>query len=208
MRISRGYTVRNKYKIVGHLLRNAQGSLLDIGARDRRLATELNQLRLKYYSADLSEGYDYQLDLEQKLDLPDGMFDYIVALDVLEHIEHIHQAFYELARITRRCLIIGLPNIAVLTQRWSFLMSGHLGTKKYDLLPEPQGDHHRWLTIYPQINTFIEINAPRAGLDLEQVVEEMEGGRLTRILGYLATRSGLLPAGWFTGRCIYVLTRR
>jgi len=204
----RTYVVRNKYRVVGHVLQGAEGSLLDVGARDRRLASELDRQRLRYYSADVSEGHDHQLDLEHPLPLPDRMFDYVVALDVLEHVEHIHQAFHELARITRRCLIIGLPNVASLPRRWSFLWHGHLGTRKYDLYPEHQGDRHRWLTVYPQINAFVEANAAGAGLIIEQVLEEIEGGRIARSLGYLVMRGGLLPAGVLTSRCIYVLTRR
>jgi hypothetical protein len=202
------YTVRNKYRAVGNILQDAEGSLLDVGARDRRLAAELNPQRLVYHSADVGEGHDHQIDLEQKLNLPDETFDYVVALDVLEHIEHIHQAFHELARITRHCLIIGLPNLASLLRRWSFLWCGHLGTKKYDLYPEHQGDRHRWFTIYPQINAFVEVNAARAGFTLDQTMEEMEGGRIARLLGYLLMQTGLLPSGSLTGRCIYVLTRR
>jgi len=208
MKISRTYVVRSKYRVVRDILRDAEGSLLDVGARDRRLAAELDPERLRYYSADVSGGHDYRLDLEQKLDLPDQMFDYVVALDVLEHVEHIHQAFHELARITRRILVVGLPNMATLARRWSFFWLGHLNTKKYDLYPEHQGDRHRWLTVYPQINAFIEANGPRAGFDLERVVEQIEGGYVFRMMAHLMGRAGLLPVGWVTDRCIYVLTRR
>jgi hypothetical protein len=206
--VRRIYTVRNKYRVVGDILRDAEGSLLDVGARDRRLAAELDPQRLAYYSADAGEGHDYQIDLEQKLDLPDEAFDYVVALDVLEHVEHIHRAFHKLARITRHCLIIGLPHLASLARRWSFLWRGHLGTKKYDLYPQHQGDRHRWFTIYPQINAFVEANALRAGFVLERTLEEVEGGRIARLLGYLLVRTGLVPPGLLTERCIYVLTRR
>lgn len=121
----RAYVVRSRYRVVGDILRNTEGILLDIGARDRRLARELDPHRLRYYSAELSGGCDYQMDLEQELDLPDLAYDYVVALDVLEHIEHIYQTFRELARITRRCLIVSLPNMATLPRRWSFPWHGH-----------------------------------------------------------------------------------
>ncbi|MCX7681260.1 MAG: methyltransferase domain-containing protein [Anaerolineae bacterium] len=193
---------------MAELLRQAEGTLLDVGARDRHLAARLDQHRLEYHSADLGEGCDYRVNLEEGLEFPDGAFDYVVALDVLEHVEHIHRAFHELARITRRCLIIALPNLSALSRRWSFLWRGHLGTKKYDLYPEHQGDRHRWLTVYPQINAFVEENAARTGLVLEQVFEELQGRRVARVLGYVAARSGLLPRGLLTERCIYVLVRR
>jgi hypothetical protein len=182
--------------------------VLDVGARDRHLAAELDQQRLTYYSADVGEGHDYQVDLEQRIDLPDQMFDCVVALDVLEHVEYIHQAFSELARITRHSLIVGLPNMATLSKRWTFLWRGHLGTRKYDLYPEHQGDRHRWLTTYAQNNAFIEVNAFKAGLTLERVLEEVEGGRVAKMVNrLLLLLSGPLLDGSLIDRCIYVLVR-
>ncbi|MGB0384222.1 MAG: methyltransferase domain-containing protein [Ardenticatenaceae bacterium] len=195
-------------------MRNESGSLLDIGARDRRLAVELNSQKISYYSADLDRGHDFQVNLEAPLDLSDCAFDYVVALDVLEHLEHIHGAFHELARITSQKLIIALPNMGTLPRRWSYLWHGHLGTGKYDLYPEHQGDRHRWLTVYPQIKRFIESNAAQAGFMVEEVIEEIEVGVEGKVgaviakVGKWAIGRGLLPSGMLSGRSIYVLVRR
>jgi hypothetical protein len=202
------YSARNKYVAVGQLLRGFQGSLLDIGARDRQLAKYLDLTRTTYFSADVDEGHDYQIDLEQKVDLPDHAFDIVVALDVLEHIEHIHAAFAELARLAGTHLIIALPNAATLPRRLSFLWTSNLRTRKYDLLPEHQGDRHRWLTIYPQINEFVRVNAERAGFTQACIVEEIEGGRWVSRIASLAATSGILPPGILTTRCIYALRRK
>lgn len=201
------YSRKDKYAIVADLLQGKKGTLLDVGARDRTLSRFLDPQALTYYSADLSPGYDYQLNLEEKVLLPDRSFDYVVALDVLEHVEHIHQAFHELARITHRCLIVALPNMATLPRRWSFLWHGNLSTGKYDLLPEHQGDRHRWLTVYPEINTFASVNAAQVGLNLGMVIEELESGRITRRIAFIATLLGFFRNGLMTGRCIYVMIR-
>lgn len=201
------YSRKDKYAIVVDLLQARTGTLLDVGARDRILSRLLDLQALAYYSADLGPGHDYQLDLEGKLSLADHSFDYVVALDVLEHVEHIHQAFHELTRITRQRLIIALPNMATLPRRWSFLWRGNLGTHKYDLLPEHQGDRHRWLTVYSQINAFVKGSAAQTELTLVQVVEQLEAGPLMARLGYWLAQRGMLPDGWLTGRCIYVMAR-
>lgn len=201
------YSRKDKYTIVADLLRGKKGTLLDIGARDRILSQCLDPQMLTYYAADLAPGYDYQLNLEEPLPLADRSFDYVVALDVLEHVEHIHQAFHELARLTRRCLIVALPNMATLPRRWSFLWRASLGTGKYDLLPEHQGDRHRWLTVYPEINTFMAVNAAQAGLNLDMVVEEFESSRIMRCIAFVTTLLGFFGSGLMTGRCIYVMTR-
>ncbi|MEM4204979.1 MAG: methionine biosynthesis protein MetW [Candidatus Methanomethylicaceae archaeon] len=202
------YSRKDKYTIVADLLRGEKGVLLDVGARDRTLGRLLASQGLIYYSADLGPGYDYQLNLEEKLPLADRSFDYVVALDVLEHIEHIHLAFQELARITRKCLIIALPNMAALPRRWSFLWRGNLGTGKYALLTEHQGDRHRWLTVYPEINAFISTNAAQAGLDLDRVVEELESGVIPRRIAIGLASLGFFRSGLLTGRCIYVMARK
>lgn len=202
------YSRKDKYTIVADLLRGKTGTLLDVGARDRVLGRLLDPHAFTYYSADLSPGHDYQLNLEEKLPLPDHSFDFVVALDVLEHVEHIHLAFQELARITRKCLIIVLPNIATLPRRWSFLWRGNLGTGKYDLLTEHQGDRHRWLTVYPEINAFVNANSAQAGLNLDRVVEELESSIIPRRIAIRLISFGLFRNGLLTGRCIYVMTRK
>jgi hypothetical protein len=201
------YSIRDKYRLVAELLRDAEGTLLDVGARDRRLAQELRGGRLRYFSADVDEGHDYRLDLERPLPLVDRQFDHVVVLDVLEHLEHIHLGFGELARIAAKNLIVALPNLATLPRRLTFLLGGSLRTGKYDLAVEATGDRHRWLTVYPQINAFIAVNAHAAGFEMVKIIEELEGGRIGARAGMAAARLGLLPAGWLTQRCIYYLRR-
>jgi hypothetical protein len=207
MNSKREYTFRNKISIVGRLLKDAEGRLLDVGARDRYLSKELDPKRIKYLSADMAPGHTYQIDLEKALPFPDKAFDHVVALDVLEHVENIHRAFADLARITSKSLTIALPNLAALPRRFSFLLRGHLMTNKYDLLPEHQGDRHRWFTVYSQINRFVEQSAEKSGLRVDRVVEEIDGNRFFRVGGWAVARSGLVPQGLLTGRCIYHLSR-
>jgi hypothetical protein len=203
----------DKYRVVASLLNDASGTMLDVGARDRRLHTLLNS-DIAYASADLGAGHDYILDLERRLPLPDGRFDFVVALDVLEHLEAIHQAFDELARITNRTLFIALPNMATARRRVSYLIHGHLGTGKYDLGLEHQGDRHRWLTVYEQMNAFIQERATQAGLNLRLAVDEVDCGtgsvlyRGLMSIGEVLVKAGAVPRSLIVDRCIYVLDRR
>jgi len=151
----------SKYEIVGRRLEGLDGSLVDIGARDRRLQAYL-PAGLTYLSADMTPGHDLLLNLEESLPVREAAYDVVVALDVLEHLEHIHRAYRELIRITRRRLFISLPNMTCLTLRWQYFSEGHLGAK-YELRPEHQGDRHRWLTGYGQLCAFIEAHAGASG---------------------------------------------
>lgn len=201
-------SLESKYAIVGRLLAERSGSLLDIGARDRVLRGYLEPGRQSYSSADVAPGLDYTVDLEETLAFGDRSFDIVVALDVLEHVDAIHLAFFELARIAGRDLVIALPTLSSWPRRWSFLRSGHLGTRKYELPVDPCADRHRWLTVYDEVDRFVRANAEKAGFTCVAWIEQLE--RLPRPLNVLWGHMqplGLFRRGRFTQRSIYLLTR-
>jgi len=205
--VPRLITRQDKYSAVARQLQGRAGTLIDVGSRDGNLRKVLDVNAIQYFSSDLGPGHDYQLNLEDILPMPDRSFDIVVALDVLEHVEHIHQAFHELARLARHDLIIALPNMASLRRRCSFFWRGHLLTDKYDLLLEHQKDRHRWLTVYSQANAFIEHNAAVVGFKLINVVEQLEGCTLLTRIARLRLAERMMPKGLMTGRCIYFLVR-
>lgn len=197
-------SVRTKYRIVGALLSGEKGTILDLGARDAVLRTYLHDL--EYSSADAGPGCDHRIDLEDVLPFSDRAFDVVVALDVLEHIESIHRAFDELARIAARRLVVALPHMASWRHRVAFLMTGRLGTGKYDLEPQAPSDRHRWLTLLGETDRFVSVRGARAGFRLVRVVREMEGGRLARVVARMATLIAPVDV-WTTTRSIYLLER-
>ena len=142
-----------------------RGRLVDVGARSRRLEQHLTNPDLEYLTSDIVPGYDLHIDLEAPLKFDDDSFEIICALDVLEHVENIHEALAELFRITKYKLFLTIPNMACIYYRTRFFFKGEL-FKEYDLFPQHQGDRHRWLTIYPQIYRFMEDFASRAGCEL------------------------------------------
>ena len=154
-------THESKYEIVGRRLSGLTGTVVDVGARDRRLKDYL-PAHVEYLSADVTPGHDLCWNLEVPLLVPDGSYDTIVALDVLEHVELIHRAFDELLRVARRRVFVSLPNMACLSFRLQYLLDGRLSAK-YDLDLDHQGDRHRWLTVYRQVCEFVECRASAAG---------------------------------------------
>jgi hypothetical protein len=157
---------QSKYQLVGQQAAGLTGTLVDVGARDRILKEYLSP-GLNYLSADITCGHDLQWNLEEPIPAPDNAYDVVVALDVLEHLEHIHRAYLGLLRITQHKLFVSLPNMTCLSSRLQFFGTGRLGGK-YDLLPQHQGDRHRWLTSYPQICTLIHSYAQAAGCIVAQ----------------------------------------
>lgn len=156
-----------KYRLVAWRTRTLVGQLLDVGARDRVLKQFLLSPGIKYLSADITSGHDYQIDLEKPLVFDDSTFDVIVCLDVLEHLEHPHNALKELIRVARSSVFISLPNMACFSFRMKFLLYGELSAK-YALGEEYEADRHRWLPTYDQSHDFVQEIALQSGCSVRK----------------------------------------
>ena len=181
-------------------MKEAQGTLVDIGARDRILKSYLPDT-IDYKSADLSDGHDYQWDLEKPIDCEDGSFDFVTCLDVLEHVEQVHEVLKELLRIAKKEVYISFPNMGFLPFRVNFLLKGKI-SGKYSLLPEHQGDRHRWLTIYDQITNFVKSNCD-SRWELEQYNLLNSFTRFEKFVTYLP-----LPAALKTYTVLYKISKK
>lgn len=156
---------------------------------------------LRYLSTDLTPGHDYMWDLEQPLPAPDQAFEVVVALDVLEHVEHFHLALRELIRLARARVYISLPNMTELSFRFHYAFHGQLSAK-YALLPDHQGDRHRWLTSYPQARASVAAIAAAAGCSIKQFDLLAGYGRWRRLIAMLP-----LPAALRTYTILFEITR-
>jgi hypothetical protein len=210
-RPSAAISLRGRHHIAARLLAKEHGRLLDVGARDAVLRALLAASQLDYESADLAPGpHDHRIDLEAPLPFADRAYDWVVALDVLEHVDHIHAATAELLRIAARGCVVSLPNLASWPHRVRFLRSGRLSTSKYELPSEPPADRHRWLVHLGDADRFVAAAAERAGFAIEARVLECEGrGRAGRLASWSMLRPRRDPlASVFAARAVYRLVRR
>jgi SAM-dependent methyltransferase len=117
-------------------------SLLDVGCDKAVLKSLLP--RLQYTGVDIGGTPDIQLNLEKmdKLPFADSQFSTTVCSDVLEHLDNLHFVFGELVRVTKKHLIISLPN------NWSNarqpIQRGHGSIAHYGLPSTPPKDRHKW----------------------------------------------------------------
>ena len=137
--------------------------VLDIGCREMILKEYLegnfDYLGLDYISKKSNASDFINHNLEKGL--PDNLnnIDTIVALDVLEHIENIHDVYKEFFSITNKTIVVALPNIAYYKFRINFLIKGEL-SGKYIFSEEKVLDRHRWIPNYQSIDKFINKNTP------------------------------------------------
>ena len=105
------------------------------------------------------------IDLNNSLPFANSYFDYVTALDVLEHLIDPWVSFEELLRITRKKLIISLPNMAYIEFRMRFMKKGLL-SGKYSFRQESVKDRHTWVTTHNEYIKFAVDLAQKNNLEL------------------------------------------
>ncbi len=86
--------------------------VLDVGCHDIRLSKYLPRF-VDYQGVDLQPLHKNVLKVDlnrQTLPFGDGVFDYVFCLEVLEHIHSPFQILSELKRVSKKYIIISVPN--------------------------------------------------------------------------------------------------
>lgn len=150
------------------------GSVLDVGCDKAPLRVLVAQPG-RYVGVDMNAGADVVVDLDRRdLPLPSQEFDTVVCTDVLEHLERCHAVFDELCRVSRRHVIVSLPN--PLRNLLNAIAEGSAGRLKYYGLPvDRPADRHRWFFGFEEAAKFLSVRGERAGFVVEQLDSE-EGG--------------------------------
>lgn len=144
------------------------GSVLDVGC-DAAHLRGLVARPSEYVGVDLAPPADVVVDLESgRLPLASRSFDAVVCLDVLEHLESIHAMALELCRVSRRWVLVCLPN--PLRCLLDEVITGNQGRLKHYGLPlEPRKDRHRWFFGADEAEAFVVDRARAGGMAVERV---------------------------------------
>jgi 2-polyprenyl-3-methyl-5-hydroxy-6-metoxy-1,4-benzoquinol methylase len=137
--------------------------ILDIGCRDQVFKKSLLG-NFEYIGVDYdteNENTEFiNHNLEQGLPKQIGKIDIINAMDVLEHVENIHDIFNECLEKSEQKVAIALPNMAYYKFRLAFLFSGEI-SGKYIFHSKKIIDRHRWFTTYYNNINFVKTNTPK-----------------------------------------------
>jgi SAM-dependent methyltransferase len=141
------------------------GDVLDVGCSGAALRAAVTG---KYVGIDIAGEPDLVVNLEkERIPLPDGSFDCVVCSDVLEHLDNPHQTFDELARVSRRYVLVSLPNCRsyeVVFRTWM-----GMPLKFYGLPGEPPVDRHKWFFGYYDAIEFVRTRAGHSGLSVHSI---------------------------------------
>ena len=137
--------------------------VLDIGCRDQIFKKSL-QGNFEYIGIDYDPEIDHSEFINHNLEngLPEqlGKIDIINAMDVLEHVENIHDIFNACFKKSEQKIAIALPNMAYYKFRLTFLFSGEI-SGKYIFHSKKIIDRHRWFTTYYNNINFVKTNTPK-----------------------------------------------
>ncbi len=164
--------VWRKYKSV------LRGEILDVGADQCGLKSFLPS-GTRYVGVDLDGPVDLKVNLEEEeLPFGSGSFDCVLCLDVLEHLDNIHDIFDELCRITRSYLIICLPN--PWASFMNMLVKGYYRhterpMKFYSLPVDPPPDRHKWFFGLHEAERFIVERSRKNCMEVIQLDKDMPG---------------------------------
>jgi len=163
--------VADKYRAI------LSGKILDVGADNCYLRDLLPGAQ--YTGIGIGGKPDIEVNLEtQTIPFPDNSFDCVLCLDVLEHVDNTHKVFDELCRVTRKYVIISLPNpyrdfLAMLTGPEK---DKAVNFKYYGLPTERPDDRHKWFFSNSDADLFIRSKAAANNMKIVQIDSEGQDG--------------------------------
>jgi hypothetical protein len=194
-------------------------TILDVGCYNKDLKSYLKE-KINYTGIDIDGNPDINLDLEhiEKLPFENDSFDTVVCADVLEHLENIHLIFDELCRVSKKYIIITLPNpiygisryIFNRTKQASFNEGLHKfgkNLKFYGLPLEKPDDRHKWFYSYEDAVDFIRYRSHRFGFHLTVIENNLLYEKFTFIKKFLLTLIEVINPNFAYRNAIFLLEK-
>lgn len=180
--------------------------LLDVGCRGCELHGFVSEL-VDYSGADLfqnkSNTVTYVQDVSEGIKVADEFFDYVVALDLLEHLDDMESTLREFCRISKKSILIMFPNNAHALLRLRFALTGRI-SEKYKVSYNGNKDRHRWFTTQEDCDKFVTDFAAAEKLSLDSMcfVDSKKKEAFAKICQFMGLSKNLWA--WAT---FYVLTK-
>ena len=147
----------------------SQLSILDVGC-DKAVLKELLPVDFKYTGIDVGGTPDIQIDLEKTDQLPfeKDSYDVVLCSDVLEHLDSLHSTFDELVRVSKKYIIISLPNNWSCARKPIERGRGHF--MHYGLPLQKPVDRHKWFFSLSEAHDFFIGKAKEHHLKIKEIV--------------------------------------
>jgi 2-polyprenyl-3-methyl-5-hydroxy-6-metoxy-1,4-benzoquinol methylase len=155
-------TSRNTHNVVSDLLAEEPGikTVLDAPCGAGAFTKRMLDRGLNVCSIDCEDsmqaprGQFMLADMNEGLPFAEGVFDAVVCIDGIEHLERPFDFIGECRRVTRKggVLVISTPNLSALRSRWRWLMTGFHQGEKIPLDESRRGpSQHVSLVSFPEL---------------------------------------------------------
>lgn len=156
-----------------------RGKILDVGCYEAPLRELLKDQQ--YWGIDIVGKPDQVVNLEacDRLPFDDASYDCVICIEVLEHLNNLHAIFQDLFRVSRKHVLVSLPNCWCGAR--GKLEKGRGDILHYGLPLEKPVDRHKWFFNVSQVTSFFEQAHP-ANYELTdlRVVEKPRNPLLTQ----------------------------
>jgi len=182
------------------------GSVLDIGCDERYLEKFILK-KIKYVGIDKFGNPDIYFDLDKKEELPfkNNNFDLVFCADVLEHLEDIYFVFDELCRVSRKYIIVSLPN------PFSGIFAVLLGKKMkfYGLPLEKPKDRHRWFFNTEEAVDFVRYRSEKNKWEILKIIYTVNfQGNFKKLFEFIISGFNKKRAlNWFNGTTWFLIKK-
>lgn len=165
-------TSKNTHNVVAELLGEVGDgkAVLDVPCGEGAFTKRMLEQGADVFSADFVNILQIPhpqfsiVDMNERLPYSDAVFDAVICIDGLEHIERPFDFIKECRRIIRPggVLIISTPNLTALRSRWRYLLTGFHQGEKSPLDETHQTPlHHRSLVSFPELRYRLHTNGFR-----------------------------------------------
>ena len=217
---------RNKF-LVEKFGKYIKGNILNLGGGGEKFLEmwlkKMEHSYTRYIEIDIAGNPDLELNLEKELPLPfeDNSFDTVIATDVLEHLDDLHELFDEMVRICNDHIIISLPNPirdSLAYWRDKVYKDNSINRKKYygkymkfyGLPFEKPFDRHKWFFNYEEVLEFIEYQCDKHSLILKEslLIENLRRLKSKFICGLMRYFFGTKIAKNFSVMAIWIVLEK
>jgi len=140
--------------------------ILDVGCSDNDLKKNIGE---KVFGIDIAGNPDQHVNLEkEKLSqFEDNSFDMIVCTEVLEHIDNLYETLEDMHRVSKKYILISLPNCSDIWKVARILLFSETG-KFYGLPEEKPEDRHKWFFSWKEADKFFNSFCDKNSLEKKE----------------------------------------
>ncbi len=171
-------------------------SVLNIGGSGKKYLAKYLPEDIKYKELDIAGNPDYKVNLEKEVpvDIADNSFETVICTEVLEHLDNLHEVYFDLVRLSSKWVIISLPNALSIIDAY-FVKGKNVTSQKsgktrgqfmkfYGLPVQKPEDRHKWFFSYSEAQYFLEYYSEDIGFTVVDTFPSgsATGGRKSKLI--------------------------